>query len=156
MQNHREVQKKKKKSFKIVIMEKGELQTARRTKQNQGPNQSAPVTTGPAHNSRLLVSKAILPVPNRACRSSLKAGYPSYSYLPGSCFCPPHIWVSHSLSKPPVLAGEAKQYPSTSPLTLGRWHPQRRRCQRHLGSVLIIFSSISRPVLHQAFIKKQE
>lgn len=132
-------------------MEKGELQTARKTKQNQGPRQSTPITTGPPHNSRLLVSKAILPVPNRPCHSSLKAGYRSHSYLPGSCFCPPHIWVIPYLT---LFCWRSKAVPLHLSSDSKEVVPTKEEVPEHLGSVLTIFSLISRPVLHQAFVKK--
>lgn len=134
-------------------MEKGELQTARKTKQNQGPRQSTPITTGPPHNSRLLVSKAILPVPNRPCHSSLKAGYRSHSYLPGSCFCPPHIWVIPYLT---LFCWRSKAVPLHLSSDSKEVVPTKEEVPEHLGSVLTIFSLISRPVLHQAFVKKKK
>lgn len=73
-------------------MGKGELQTARNTQVQTNLLLLQQVL----HTIPGYLSAVILPVPNKACHSSPKAGYPSHSYLLGSCSCPTHIWVISS------------------------------------------------------------
>jgi len=90
-------------------MEKGELQTARKIKQNQGPNQSTPVVAGPAHNSRLLVSKAFLPVPPGHAVPPLKQDIRPVPTCQAVVSSSPLVWVIPCLlAQPSVPAGAAE------------------------------------------------
>lgn len=138
MQNHREAEKN---SFKRA---KGKKENCRLLERpNKIKLQANP----------LLSQQVLHTIPGYLSKSSCLSptGHtipPLKQDIPPFLTCQAHLGDAAFSAKPLVSAGEAKQFPHL-PLTLGRWHPQSRRYQRHLGSVLIIRSSTSRTVLHQ-------